>query len=258
MKLSIYPSPTPDIILLETPSALELSIGRVRRSITSSYLDAHGQAQGVVSRWISIEERVESLSYISHLGYLPDTQLCSLFFSGRIKSLIAPDEPLTPGLLYTGVATLTGSILTRNSSRVLSRILLPPTLFLISINQFLPQTSHNISNYLGELEDKFVPGFSEKHDIAKAHTAMTWEMMKSGAQSGRASVDRGVAGFVEGVENWTGLKLKETLKVGGQVSEVKAKEVVKATATAKEVVESKIDEVKEVVEKKVDEAKRLV
>lgn len=158
---------------------------------------------------------------------------------------------MTPGLLYTGVATLTGSILTRNSSRVLSRVLLPPALLVLSLNHFLPKTSHNISNYLGELEDKFAPTFSQKHDVAKAHTAMTWEMMKDGAQSGRERFGRGVEGFVDGVESWTGLKVKETLQVGQVASEAKAKEVVKA-------VEAKVEEAKDAVEKKVEDAKRLV
>jgi hypothetical protein len=34
--------------------------------------------------------------------------------SGEVKSVIAKDEPLTPGILYIGVAGLAGSVLARN------------------------------------------------------------------------------------------------------------------------------------------------
>lgn len=80
---------------------------------------------------------------------------------------------------------------------------------------------------------------------------MTWERVKDGVQSGRDSFGRGVEGFVEGVENWTGLKVKDTFNAGKEVVEVETKEVVKA-------VEAKVEEVKGVAEKKVEEAKRLV
>ena len=89
----------------------------------------------------------------------------------RMRSLIAPDEPLTPGILYVGVATLTGSVLARN--RIFWRLTLPPALFILSLNHFLPKTSHNVLSYLGSLEDAHFPTLSEKHEIAKAHSAMT-------------------------------------------------------------------------------------
>ena len=75
-----------------------------------------------------------------------------------MKSLVAPDEPLTPGILYVGVATLTGSVLARN--RIFWRLTLPPALFILSLNHFLPKTSHNVSSYLGSLEDAHFPAFT--------------------------------------------------------------------------------------------------
>ncbi|KAG1773261.1 hypothetical protein EV702DRAFT_1131191, partial [Suillus placidus] len=36
-KLSIYPTPIPELMLLDTPSALEKRIGMVRREITGYY-----------------------------------------------------------------------------------------------------------------------------------------------------------------------------------------------------------------------------
>ena len=109
----------------------------------------------------------------------------------RIKSLIAPDEPLTPGILYVGVATLTGSVLARNHSLAL-RLALPPTLLLLSLNHFLPKTSANVAAYAGALEDAYLPTLAEKHDIARAHSAMAWDRAKDAAAAGRERVGEGV------------------------------------------------------------------
>jgi len=59
-QLPIYPSPQPDVVLLDTPSELEKYIGSARRKVTGVYTDAHAHVQGVVSQWIGIEHAVES------------------------------------------------------------------------------------------------------------------------------------------------------------------------------------------------------
>ncbi|KAJ7870733.1 hypothetical protein B0H14DRAFT_3083859 [Mycena olivaceomarginata] len=103
---SIYASPPSDILLLDTPSALEAHIATVRRAVTGKYREAHASVQGVVTQWIGVENRVEH----------------------RIKSL-PPDERLIPGTLYAAIAFLTGAIFARH--RALSiRLFLPPALFL--------------------------------------------------------------------------------------------------------------------------------
>ena len=182
----------------------------------------------------------------------------------RINSLIAPDEPLTPGILYVGVATLTGSVLARNRSLAL-RLALPPTLLLLSLNHFLPKTSANVSAYAGALEDTYFPAFAEKHDIAKAHSAMTWDRAKDAAAGGRERVGAGVLGAVVRLEQATGLKLQETLgwsraaagKVEGQARE--AAQVVKVKAEeAGAVVAKKVEEAKSAVEEKVHETAAAV
>ncbi|RPD54981.1 hypothetical protein L226DRAFT_509315 [Lentinus tigrinus ALCF2SS1-7] len=241
-KLPIYPIPEPEVVLVETPSELEKQIGVARRALTDTYLDAHARVQTVVSRWIGVEQAVEN----------------------RVKSLVAPDEPLTPGILYVGVATLTGSVLARN--RIFWRLTLPPALLILSLNHFLPKTSHNVSSYLGSLEETHFPTLAEKHEIAKAHSAMTWERVKDATQNGRETFSEGVANLVGKVEETTGLKLRETLgwrraQVQSQ-AEVRAKEVVRSAEesaqVAKAVVEEKAEEVKEIVEEKGKEVKRLV
>ncbi|KAI0363667.1 hypothetical protein BV20DRAFT_1057841 [Pilatotrama ljubarskyi] len=240
-KLPIYPAPDPEVVLVETPSELEKRIGVARRAVTATYLDAHARVQSVISRWIGVEQAVEN----------------------RVKSLIAPDEPLTPGILYVGVATLTGSVLARN--RLFWRLTLPPTLLVLSLNHFLPKTTHNVSAYLAELEEKHFPTLAEKHEIAKQHSAMTWERVKDATKSGRETFSNGVATLVGKVEETTGLKLRETLGWRDRVvkaAETTARETLeKAEETivsAKATVDAKVEEAKEAVEQKVEQPKRLV
>ncbi|KAM5543506.1 hypothetical protein V8D89_002757 [Ganoderma adspersum] len=236
-KLPIYPTPQPDVVLLETPSELEKQIAVARRAVTGTYLDARSRVQEVVSRWIGIEQAVES----------------------RVKSLIAPDEPLTPGILYVGVATLTGSVVARN--RIFWRLALPPTLFILSLNHFLPKTSHNVSQYLGSLEDAHFPTFAEKHEIAKAHSAMTWDRVKEATQNSRETATDTLATLLGKVEEASGLKLRETLGVKGpvraqaQATEERATEAIKAVEASAEVAKVAVEEK---VQEKVEEVKRLV
>lgn len=253
------------IVLVETPSELEKQIGIARRAVTASYLDARAQVQGVVSRWIGVEQAVESASSSSQL----DCFICLLtsviyFRSERLKSLVAPDEPLTPGVLYVGVATLTGSVFARNRM-LAARLLLPPTLFVLSFNHFLPKTAHNVSAYFGFLEETHFPTFAEKHEIAKAHSAMTWERIKDATSSGQEKLTSGVQGVLTRLEDVTGLKIKETLGWGEgavKATDIQAKQVAKTVESeanaATSVVAQKVEDAEQVVTDKVDAAEKKV
>ncbi|KAF8963234.1 apolipo protein O-domain-containing protein [Flammula alnicola] len=230
-KLSIYPSPTPEILLVNSPSRLEKEIGVVRRHVLRTYGDAHAHVQGWVSKWIGVEHAVEN----------------------RVKSIISPEESLTPGLLYAGIATLTGSILARN--RMLpTRLLLPPIFLVVSAQHFLPKTTGNLSEYLGDLEDTYFPTLAQKHEVAKAHSQMTWERVKEATKSTREQLDHGAVVAVDKIQEVTGLKLKETL--GWERG--KAQEVEKAVEAAKVAIEHKVEEVEKKVEKSIEDAKTLV
>jgi len=152
------------------------------------------------------------------------------------------------------------------------RLALPPTLLLLSFDHFLPKTYHNLSSYLGSLEDKYLPTVADKHDTAKAHTAMTWERIKDATKDGRATLGGGVENVVHKAQDTTGLKFKEALGWGRGVSDkalVAAKEIVEQAKEVEQkvehVVEEKVAEVThqaedqvEKVEEKVSEIKRLV
>jgi MICOS complex subunit MIC26 len=128
-----------------------------------------------------------------------------------VKALHAPDEPLTPGVLYVAVATLAGSVIAR-SRGLPTRLFLPPTLFLASANHFLPKTSANVSAYAGSLEDAYFPAFAEKHDIAKAHTAMTIARAREALGGARKSVEDGAVRVIDAIEQATGVKVSQALR----------------------------------------------
>ncbi|KDQ54622.1 hypothetical protein JAAARDRAFT_209320 [Jaapia argillacea MUCL 33604] len=204
-KLLIYPLPEAQILVVDEPSELEKQIGDVRRKVTGAYLDAHASVQGVVSRWIGVEHAVES----------------------RIKSLLDPTEEITPGLLYTTIATLSTSIVTR-SRGLPTRLILPPTAFLVSLSYFLPKTSSNVSDYYEELEDRFAPTFGEKRRIGVAHSAMAVDRVKDSLAGAREGFGKGVGNGVDWVQGLTGLKIREALGWSEGVlhqTEIRTKEV---------------------------------
>ncbi|KAF9552095.1 hypothetical protein CPC08DRAFT_674493 [Agrocybe pediades] len=235
-KLPIYPEPTPDVLLVESPSELEKQIGVARRHVHRAYSDAHAHIQGWVSKWIGVEHAVEN----------------------RVKSIISPEESMTPNLLYVGVATLTGSILGRNRI-LLTRLLLPPIFLVASAKYFIPKTTHKLSSYLGSLEETYLPEVAAKHEVAKAHSAMTWERVKEATKNGREQINHGAVVAIAKVQEVTGLKLQETL---GWKEEAK-KAFADAKAEAKRVVEEvekpiekDVAAIKETVAKEVEEVKK--
>ena len=140
------------------------------------------------------------------------------FVLGRIKSFKAPDEQLTPGALYVGVAGPFGSILAR-SRGLPTRVLLPPTLLALSFNHFLPKTASNVGGYISDLEHTYAPRAAQFTDTAAAHSSATWETAKDRAAEARVSLERAVVQGVDAVQRATGLKLREGLGIAQAASE---------------------------------------
>ena len=110
--------------------------------------------------------------------------------------------------MYVGVATLSGSILARN--RILpTRLLLPPLFLILSAQHFLPKATHNVSDYFGSLEDEFFPTLAQKHETAKAHSAMTWARVKDATKGINEQVEKATTIAVDRVQQMSGLKLRE-------------------------------------------------
>ncbi|KAJ7762650.1 apolipo protein O-domain-containing protein [Mycena metata] len=194
-KPSIYAELPTDIFLLDTPSALEAHIGTVRRATTIKYGEAHAHVQGLVSRWIGVENQVED----------------------RIKSLLSSDERLVPGVLYAATAFLSGAILARHRHLPV-RVLLPPLLGTAAFAHFLPKTSANVRAYASALEDAHLPSFARFHETGKAHARMGWDLAREGTERTREAVSGGVVEAVEKVQGATGLRIREAFGVSPSMS----------------------------------------
>jgi organizing structure protein 2 len=172
----------------------------------------------------------------------------------RVKAIISPNESLTPGLLYVGIATLTGSIIARNRTLPI-RFLLPPIFLVASANHFLPETTGNLSSYFGSLEETYFPFLSAKHNVANAHTRMTWERVKDATASSREQLNRGAMSAVEKVQEVTGLKMKETFGWTSEKVANQKHEIADVVHDVKVAVDEKLEAAENKVEKTLEEVK---
>lgn len=200
-KLSIYPKPDAEILLVETHSHLATHIGIVREHATAAYSEGQATVQSAVDKWIGVEHAVEK----------------------QVKELIPEDEPMTPGLLYVGVATLTASVIGRRRSLPV-RLVLPPVFFAASLAYFLPKTSHNVSSYLTSLEQTYFPGFAAQHAaVNKNVSESVSSTLKSYAKARHAASD-GIRQARQQLEQHTGLKVAGVEDaVDGKLKETEAK-----------------------------------
>ncbi|KAH8828900.1 apolipo protein O-domain-containing protein [Flagelloscypha sp. PMI_526] len=238
-KSPLYSPPQTEIILVDTPSALELKIGEYRRLVTGYFNQGHSQVQGVISKWIAIEQRVES----------------------RVKSFRSPDETMTPQILYIAIATLSSTLLSANVSRFAPRrFLLPPLAFATASYYWLPKTSTNVYEYGREWE---TPRMREIHDTAVAHTKMSLDMVRDKWRNATGSVGSTVESGVGYAQGATGLKIREAMGWGKHTAEdAKQKAEVLVAETKDKAIEVKDkviaetkDKAKEVKDKVVETAK---
>jgi len=198
-KLSIYPKPDPEIQLVPTESELADHIGVAREFATEKYVEVRGAVQSTLDKWISVEHAVER----------------------QVKELIPKDEPMTPGLLYVGVATLTGSVIGRRRSLPI-RLLLPPIFFAASLSYFLPKTATNVSDYLSSLETKYAPGVAARHtEINKSISDSYSNAVKTYSKAKVTATDS-VLQARRQIEQQTGLKVGDLTPEGSTMQAVKS------------------------------------
>jgi len=101
---------------------------------------------------------------------------------------------------------------------------------LLSFDHFLPKTYHNLSSTSARSKTSTYLLLPRNTDIAKAHTAMTWERIRDATKDGRATLGGGVEDAVTRFRMPLVFKFTEALGWGKGVSD-------KALVAAKEIVE---------------------
>ncbi|KAJ1025872.1 hypothetical protein NDA16_002498 [Ustilago loliicola] len=192
-KLSIYPEPDPKVEIVPVQTELERQIGSARRSLSHLTTDTRHSVRNLVDRWISIERSVE----------------------GEVKSLIPASEPLTPGLLYVGVATLAGSIFTRYRAFPI-RILTPPLALIASLNFFNPHLAHNLGAYYTEVEQKYLPALTEQRRSLQNQGKKYLDSTTKNIHELKDKTEHGVRSGLETVEEKTGLKVADVVAAKDQ------------------------------------------
>ena len=167
---------------------LERQIGSARRAVSSVTAETRGSVRSLVDRWISLERSVE----------------------GEVKSLIPDTEPLTPGLLYVGVATLAGSIFTRYRAFPI-RMLTPPLAAIIAVNTTNPQLAANLGAYYTQTERKYLPALTEQRQKWQHQAKELLNNTKDGLEKVKENTESSVRKGLENVESQTGLRVKDVV-----------------------------------------------
>lgn len=172
---------------------LERQIGSARRTLSHLTSDTTTSVRSLVDRWIAVERRVES----------------------EVKSLVPTSEPLTPGLLYVGVATLAGSIFTRYRAFPI-RLLTPPIALVASLTYFNPQLARNLGTYYTELEHKYAPALTEQRRQWQSKGEQVLKDTTKGVRELKDKTEQGVRSGLQTVEEQTGLKVADVVAAKDQ------------------------------------------
>ncbi|KAI1341533.1 apolipo protein O-domain-containing protein [Xylariaceae sp. FL0016] len=124
-------------------------------------------------------------------------------FTSTVASLAPPrssGEQLMPGLVYVLVASMAGSILTRNRN-ILFRAAGPVALGIGAGWLVIPVTMGNVSDLLWKYEQRF-PAVADAHIKTRESIQRGWHFAKVHADLGKAYVDEKVGTARDSVEDW--------------------------------------------------------
>ncbi|KAJ9474410.1 MICOS subunit MIC26 [Pseudozyma hubeiensis] len=187
-KLPIYPQPDPKVEIVPVQTELERQVGSARRTLSHLTTDTRHSVRSLVDRWINIERSIE----------------------GEVKSLVPAHEPLTPGLLYVGVATLAGSIFTRYRAFPI-RLLTPPLALVVSLNYFNPNLATNLGEYYTQVEQKYAPALTEQRRSWQNQGKKYLDSTTKNIHEFKDKTEKGVRDGLNTVEQQTGLKVGDVV-----------------------------------------------
>jgi organizing structure protein 2 len=124
-------------------------------------------------------------------------------FTSTIRSL-APSretgEKVFPGALYVLVASMAGSIISRNRN-ILLRASVPAAIGLTTAYAVLPATMRNVGDLVWSYEEKY-PVLADQHLRIKERVTHIWETGKAHTAMSVGMVQDKVAGTRENMEDW--------------------------------------------------------
>ncbi|GAA95895.1 uncharacterized protein L969DRAFT_88737 [Mixia osmundae IAM 14324] len=216
---SIYDQPSGTIELEERPvTALQRNVGVARQHLQSFYAQTVQASNKTVDSLLSAENQLAK----------------------EAKAIRAPNEPLTPHLLYVGIAALTGSILTRNRN-ILLRLTIPPLFLFGSASYLLPATTQNLVNRVSELEHRHAPGFARSQDAAFGQARQSLGWAQSRIEKTASDAKKRIEYGSQKAEELSGLKFTSALdKTEARLEQYKDRAIakgkeIKRDAEAKEV-----------------------
>ncbi len=124
-------------------------------------------------------------------------------FTSTIASLAPPresNEKLLPGGIYVLVATMAGSIISRNRN-ILIRFITPIITGVTTANYVVPRTTQNVGNLIWSYEEKY-PVVRDNHLRISQGIRHFIETGKAHSQTGLAMAEEKVSGVRESVEDW--------------------------------------------------------
>ncbi|ORY87063.1 apolipo protein O-domain-containing protein [Protomyces lactucae-debilis] len=124
-----------------------------------------------------------------------------------VKEIRPKQEPLMPGSLYTAIAALSGSIVSRNRN-ILFRFATPLLFGVGAGAYFLPETSRNVGNVLYRWEGQ-IPGAQRYHDMTVSHAKMGYQAVLDKAEDATHVLSGAVESGKEALEENAGIKLSK-------------------------------------------------
>ncbi len=124
-------------------------------------------------------------------------------FTSTIASLAPPKESgekLMPGVIYVLVATMAGSIVSRNRN-ILLRAMVPLAAGVGTSWLVMPITSRNVGDLLWRYEQK-TPFISENHLRIRNAAEQAWMLARDRGRMAIRAVDETAQGGREKVEEW--------------------------------------------------------
>ena len=124
-------------------------------------------------------------------------------FTSTIRSLAPPKESaekVLPGALYVLVATMAGSIITRNRN-IFLRASVPAAIGIGTAYAVLPLTMKNVGNLAWTYEERF-PAIAKAHLQTRARVYKFWETGKAHTAMSLGMVQDKVTDTREKLEDW--------------------------------------------------------